>query len=88
MMKDTDEDFNRNVYVIQQCLFLYFIFCLALKDGLVRFYDDDNNNNNNYDNNASNNNENNFKFGFHKLYGVRNVGAASRASAFTPRHIS
>ena len=34
----TDEDFNRNVYVIQQCLFLYFIFCLALKDGLVRFY--------------------------------------------------
>ena len=33
----TDEDFNRNVYVIQQCLFLYFIFCLALKDGLVRF---------------------------------------------------
>ena len=35
---ETDEDFNRNVYVIQQCLFLYFIFCLALKDGLVRFY--------------------------------------------------
>ena len=35
---NTDEDFNRNVYVIQQCLFLYFIFCLALKDGLVRFY--------------------------------------------------
>ena len=40
---NTDEDFNRNVYVIQQCLFLYFIFCLALKDGLVRFNNDNNN---------------------------------------------
>ena len=56
----TDEDFNRNVYVIQQCLFLYFIFCLALKDGLVRFNNNDNNNNNNNndDNNNSNNNNN------------------------------